>query len=97
MSPADAAALRISQRRVPPFSKQPSPQERPKQPQRGHRQGADNKGTLAAMKALWRELVDPKIKEHHAPVVKTTRLAAIESLKGFWGQPLPTIALRTAK
>jgi len=39
------------------------------------------KGTLAAMKALWRELADPKIKEHHGPVVKTTRLAAIESRK----------------
>ena len=37
------------------------------------------KGTLAAMKALWRELADPKIKEHHGPVVKTTRLAEIES------------------
>src|SRR6516164_2980191 len=34
------------------------------------------------MKALWRELADPKIKEHHGPVVKTTRLAAIESRKG---------------
>jgi hypothetical protein len=34
------------------------------------------------MKALWRELADPKIKEHHVPVVKTTRLAAIESRKG---------------
>ena len=42
------------------------------------------KGTLAAMKALWRELADPKIKEHHGPVVKTTRLAAIESRKGLW-------------
>src|SRR5215472_6114231 len=40
------------------------------------------KGTLAAMKALWRELANPKIKEHHGPVVKTTRLAAIESRKG---------------
>ena len=50
--------------------------------QRGHREGADKDGTLAAMKALWRELADPKIKEHHGPVVKTTRLAAIESRKG---------------
>ena len=49
--------------------------------QRGHRAGSDKKGTLAAMKALWRELADPKIKEHHGPVVKTTRLAAIESRK----------------
>jgi hypothetical protein len=34
------------------------------------------------MKALWRELADPKIKEHHGPVLKTTRLAEIESRKG---------------
>ena len=34
------------------------------------------------MKALWRELADPKIKEHHGPVVKTTRLAEMESRKG---------------
>ena len=34
-----------------------------------------------AMKVLWRELADRKIKEHHGPV-KTTRLAAIESRKG---------------
>ena len=54
----------------------------PSSRQRGHREGADKEGTLAAMKALWRELADPKIKEHHGPVVKTTRLAAIESRKG---------------
>src|SRR5215469_18520025 len=51
----------------------------PSNHQRGHRKGADKEGTLAAMKALWRELANPKIKEHHGPVVKTTRLAAIES------------------
>ena len=34
------------------------------------------------MQAPWRELADPKIKEHHGPVVKTTGLAAIESRKG---------------
>ena len=34
-----------------------------------------------AMKVLWRELADRKIKEHHGSV-KTTRLAAIESRKG---------------
>jgi hypothetical protein len=28
--------------------------------QRGHCEGADKEGTLAAMKALWRELADPK-------------------------------------
>jgi hypothetical protein len=32
------------------------------------------------MKVLWRELADPKIKEHHGPVVKTTRLAAIDGV-----------------
>ena len=34
-----------------------------------------------AMKVLWRELADRKIKEHHGSV-KTTRLAAIESRTG---------------
>ena len=43
----------------------------PSSRQRGHREGADKEGTLAAMKALWRELADPKIKDHHGPVVKT--------------------------
>jgi len=32
----------------------------PSSRQRGHREGADKEGTLAAMKALWRELADPK-------------------------------------
>jgi adenylate cyclase len=34
--------------------------------------GADEEGTLAALKALRRELADPKIKEHRGRVVKTT-------------------------
>jgi class 3 adenylate cyclase len=34
--------------------------------------GADEEGTLAALKAVWRELSDPKIKEHHGRIVKTT-------------------------
>ena len=34
--------------------------------------GADDEGTLAALKALRRELYDPKIKEHRGRVVKTT-------------------------
>jgi adenylate cyclase len=34
--------------------------------------GADEEGTHAALKALRRELVDPKIKEHRGRVVKTT-------------------------
>ena len=34
--------------------------------------GADEEGTLAALKALLRELADPKIKEQRGPNVKTT-------------------------
>src|SRR5258707_15222138 len=34
--------------------------------------GVDEEGTLAALKAIRRELVDPKIKEHRGRIVKTT-------------------------
>jgi TolB-like protein/class 3 adenylate cyclase len=34
--------------------------------------GADEEGTLAALKAIRRELSDPKIAEHHGRIVKTT-------------------------
>jgi adenylate cyclase len=34
--------------------------------------GADEEGTLERLKALRRELVDPKITEHHGHIVKTT-------------------------
>ena len=34
--------------------------------------GADEEGTLAALKALRRELFDPKIREHRGRIVKTT-------------------------
>jgi adenylate cyclase len=34
--------------------------------------GVDEEGTLAALKALRRELTDPKIKEHRGRIVKTT-------------------------
>jgi adenylate cyclase len=34
--------------------------------------GADEEGTLAALKELRRELADPKIKEYHGRIVKTT-------------------------
>jgi adenylate cyclase len=34
--------------------------------------GADEVGTLSALKAHWRELIDPKIAEHHGLTVKTT-------------------------
>src|SRR5271167_4191736 len=34
--------------------------------------GADEEGTLATLKAHRRELIDPKIAEHHGRIVKTT-------------------------
>ena len=34
--------------------------------------GTDDEGTLERLKALRRELVDPKIGEHHGRIVKTT-------------------------
>jgi adenylate cyclase len=34
--------------------------------------GDDDEGMLAALKAIRRELVDPKIAEHHGRIVKTT-------------------------
>jgi adenylate cyclase len=34
--------------------------------------GADEEGTLAALKAIRRELGDPKVKEHRGRIVKTT-------------------------
>ena len=34
--------------------------------------GADEEGTLAALKAIRREVVDPKIEEHRGRIVKTT-------------------------
>jgi adenylate cyclase len=34
--------------------------------------GADGEGTLERLKALRRELLDPKIVEHHTRIVKTT-------------------------
>jgi adenylate cyclase len=34
--------------------------------------GVDEEGTLAALKACRRELIDPKIAEHHGRIVKTT-------------------------
>src|SRR5206468_10169886 len=36
------------------------------------RMGTDEEGTLERLKALRRELVDPKIAEHHGRIVKTT-------------------------
>src|ERR1700731_4128708 len=34
--------------------------------------GVDEEGTLAALKAYRRELIDPKIAEHHGRIVKNT-------------------------
>src|SRR6516165_7705899 len=34
--------------------------------------GADEEGTLERLKALRRELIDPRIAEHHGRIVKTT-------------------------
>ena len=34
--------------------------------------GADEEATLAALKAIRRELSDPKVNEHHGRIVKTT-------------------------
>src|SRR4029077_1447701 len=34
--------------------------------------GADEEGTLAALKGRRRELIDPKVKEHRGRIVKTT-------------------------
>jgi adenylate cyclase len=34
--------------------------------------GVDEEGTLVALKAFRREVVDPKIAEHHGRIVKTT-------------------------
>ena len=34
--------------------------------------GADEEGTLERLKALRREIIDPKIAEHHGRLVKTT-------------------------
>jgi class 3 adenylate cyclase len=34
--------------------------------------GVDEEGTLAALKAIRRDLADPKIKEHRGRIVKTT-------------------------
>jgi adenylate cyclase len=34
--------------------------------------GADEEGTLAALKTIWRDLSNPQIKEHHGRIVKTT-------------------------
>src|SRR5882757_1521598 len=34
--------------------------------------GADEEGTLAQWKAHWRELIEPKIAEHHGRIVRIT-------------------------
>ena len=46
--------------------------------------GADDEGTLAALKALRRELYDPKIKEHRGRVswIRAASLAALGPIAG---------------
>ena len=44
--------------------------------------GADEEGTLERLKALRRELVDPKIAEHHGRIVKAHRRVAPELNEG---------------
>src|SRR5438552_1809500 len=34
--------------------------------------GADEGGTLARLKSIWRELIDPEISDHRGRIVKTT-------------------------
>jgi hypothetical protein len=46
--------------------------------------GADEEGTLERLKALRRELVDPKIAEHHGRIVKTTGDACSWNLRAWW-------------
>ena len=41
--------------------------------------GADEEGTLAALKAIRRELSDPKVKEHRELYLSGLRLAAGEA------------------
>ena len=41
--------------------------------------GEDEEGTLAALRAVRRELADPKIAEHHGRIVKTTGDASLPS------------------
>jgi len=40
--------------------------------------GIDEEGTLAALKACRRELIDPKIAKYHGRIVKTTGDGALE-------------------
>jgi adenylate cyclase len=44
--------------------------------------GADEEGTLERLKALRNELADPKIKEHHGRIVKTTGDGLLGDLHG---------------
>jgi adenylate cyclase len=44
--------------------------------------GADEEGTLAALKAIRRELGDPKVKEHRGRIVKTTGDGLLGDLHG---------------
>jgi adenylate cyclase len=45
--------------------------------------GADEEGTLERLKALRRELLDPKIAEYHGRIVKTTATACWWNLRAW--------------
>src|SRR5499425_1437066 len=45
--------------------------------------GADEEGTLAALKTLRREVADPKIKEHRGRIVNTTAMVCSASLRAW--------------
>ena len=55
--------------------------------------GADEEGTLERLKALRRELLDPKIAEHHGRIVKTTGDNAAYTLAYFGEDVSAMIAL----
>ena len=59
--------------------------------------GADEEGTLERLKALRRDLVDPKIVEHHGRIVKTTGdgllvefASVVDAVRSTgWRSPIP--------
>ena len=67
--------------------------------QRRHREGADKEGTLAAMKALWRQLADPKstniaaTRPHGWPLSRAGKAGCrLVSRRSDQGQAAPALA-----
>lgn len=56
--------------------------------------GRDESGTLAALKAHRRELIDPKIAEHRGRIVKTTGDGPLQRHAGSAGAAEPDAADR---